>query len=315
MAPAAMISTRGLTKRYGDRAVVDKLDLDVAAGEVFGLLGPNGAGKTTTILMLLGLSEPSEGLVRVAGLDPTRRALEVKARVGYLPDDVGFYPTLTGRQNLVYTAQLNRIPAAETPDRVDAMLAEVGLTDAADQSAGTYSRGMRQRLGIADALIKDPEVLILDEPTIGIDPEGVTEILALVKRLAGDRGVTVLLSSHMLHQVEEVCDRVGIFFEGRLVAEGEPAALAAALESSGVALELVVDGPADQVRRVLTGIPGVSSVEQNPRAVNGWTVTADRDVAGDAAARVVGAGLNLRLLRRVGDDLDRVYHRYFEERR
>jgi len=315
MATATMISTRGLTKRYGDRAVVDKLDLDIATGEIFGLLGPNGAGKTTTILMLLGLSEPSEGLVRVAGLDPTRRALDVKARVGYLPDDVGFYPTLTGRQNLAYTAQLNRIPAAETAGRVDAMLEEVGLIDAADQSAGTYSRGMRQRLGIADALIKEPEVLILDEPTIGIDPEGVTEILALVKRLASERNVTVLLSSHMLHQVEEVCDRVGLFFEGKLVAEGRPAALAAGLESSGMAIEVVIDGSADRVRAVLGAIPGVSSVEPNPRAVNGWTVTADRDVSGEAAAAVVEAGLPLRLLRRVGDDLDRVYHRYFEERR
>lgn len=315
MTTQAMLSTRGLTKRYGGRAVVDGLDLDVASGEVFGLLGPNGAGKTTTILMLLGLSEPSEGTVRVAGLDPARRPLDVKAVVGYLPDDVGFYGNLTGRQNLLYTARLNRIRPREAADRVDRMLGDVGLSDAADKPAGTYSRGMRQRLGIADALVKDPKILILDEPTIGIDPEGVTEILALVGRLTRERGVTILLSSHLLHQVQEICDRVGIFIDGTMVAEGEPEALAAQMAPGEVVLEVVIDGDTTAVRSTLGALPGVSAVEENRRALGGWKVTADRDVAGDLAAAVVGAGMRLRLLRRVGDDLDRVYHRYFEEKR
>ena len=156
MATEAVISTRGLTKRYGDRTVVNGLDLDVASGEVFGLLGPNGAGKTTTILMLLGLTEPSGGTVRVDGFDPTRRPLDVKSVVGYLPDNVGFYDDMTGRQNLTYTARLNRVRHAEMAERVDRMLGDVGLTDAADRPVGTYSRGMRQRLGLADALVKDP---------------------------------------------------------------------------------------------------------------------------------------------------------------
>jgi ABC-2 type transport system ATP-binding protein len=315
MAAEAMIAARALTKRYGDKTVVDRLDLDVAPGEVFGLLGPNGAGKTTTILMLLGLSEPSAGTVRVAGFDPARHPLDVKSVVGYLPDDVGFYGNLSGRQNLVYTAQLNRLPASTTPARVSQTLDEVGLTEAADKPAGTYSRGMRQRLGIADALIKDPQVLILDEPTIGIDPEGVTEMLALVGRLTRERGVTVLLSSHLLHQVQEICDRVGIFFEGRMVAVGRPGELAAGLGSSGAVLEVVVDGDADAVRAVLGGVPGVTAVDENPRALSAWTVTAVRDVTGEVAAAVVGAGMRLRLLRRLDDDLDRVYHRYFEEHR
>src|SRR6266508_2396352 len=181
MAPAAAppIRTRGLTKRYEALTAVDKLYLDVHEGEIFGLLGQNGAGKTTTILMLLGLTEPSEGDARVVGLDPARHPLEVKRRVGYLPDSVGFYGSLTGRENLRYTARLNGLsrPVAET--KIDAALDQVSLTDRADTRTDTYSRGMLQRLGIADALIKDPAVLILDEPTTAIDPIGVVEILAL----------------------------------------------------------------------------------------------------------------------------------------
>ncbi|HVM12605.1 MAG TPA: ABC transporter ATP-binding protein, partial [Actinomycetota bacterium] len=193
------IRTRGLTKRYGDLTAVDRLDLEVRRGEIFGLLGPNGAGKTTTILMLLGLSEPTAGTAEVVGLDPTRRPLEVKRHVGYLPDNVGFYGTLSGRENLRYTARLNGLAASSADDRIDDLLEQVGLAEAGDRRVETYSRGMRQRLGIADALVKDPEVLILDEPTVAIDPEGVAEILALIRGLARDRGVTMLLSSHLLH--------------------------------------------------------------------------------------------------------------------
>ena len=160
---------------------------------MFGLLGPNGAGKTTTVLMLLGLTEPTRGVVRVVGLDPTREPLAVKRQVGYLPDNVGFYPTLTGRENLRYTAKLNGIARSEAEARIDELLHEVRLEDAADKRADTYSRGMRQRLGIADALVKQPSVLILDEPTIAIDPSGVEELLALLRRLVDERNLTVLL--------------------------------------------------------------------------------------------------------------------------
>ncbi|MEA2518679.1 MAG: type transport system ATP-binding protein, partial [Chloroflexota bacterium] len=161
----APIRTRGLTKEYGDLVAVDHLDLEVQAGEIFGLLGQNGAGKTTTILMLLGLTEPTAGQARVVGLDPARHPLEVKRRVGYLPDAVGFYGDMSGRDNLRYTARLNRIPRAEADPAIDLALEQVGLAARADSPTDTYSRGMLQRLGIADALIKDPDVLILDEPT------------------------------------------------------------------------------------------------------------------------------------------------------
>ncbi|HSM38571.1 MAG TPA: ABC transporter ATP-binding protein [Candidatus Limnocylindrales bacterium] len=216
-----------LTKRYGDFVAVDALSFTVGAGEIYGLLGPNGAGKTTTILMLLGLSEPSGGTARVLGLDPAREPLEVKRRVGYLPDAVGFYGRLSGRENLEYTARLNGLAPGVSADRISQLLGEVGLADAADGPADTYSRGMLQRLGIADALVKDPSVLILDEPTASIDPAGVSELLSLIRRLARDEGLAVLLSSHLLGQVQQLCDRVGIFSRGRLIAEGSMADLAA----------------------------------------------------------------------------------------
>src|SRR6187551_3563601 len=192
-----LIKTRGLTKEYEDLVAVDHLDLDIRAGEIFGLLGQNGAGKTTTILMLLGLTEPTAGSARVVGLDPSRGPLQVKRRVGYMPDSVGFYSDLTGRENLRYTARLNRLPRDLTESTIDEVLDQVGLSDRADDKTDTYSRGMLQRLGIADALVKDPDVLILDEPTAAIDPIGVVEILQLLRDLVRDRGVTVLLSSHL----------------------------------------------------------------------------------------------------------------------
>jgi ABC-2 type transport system ATP-binding protein len=221
-----LVEARALTKRYDGFVAVDDLTFSVAAGEIYGLLGPNGAGKTTTILMLLGLSEPTSGDARVLGLDPTRDPLEVKRHVGYLPDSVGFYGRLSGRENLQYTARLNGIETDVAAERIATVLDQVGLPEAADKPADTYSRGMLQRLGVADALVKDPSVLILDEPTASIDPEGVAALLGLIRRLVAEKRLAVLLSSHLLAQVEQLCDRVGIFSRGRLIAEGTTAELA-----------------------------------------------------------------------------------------
>jgi ABC-2 type transport system ATP-binding protein len=232
-----LVAARDLTKRYGEVTAVDHLTFGVGRGEIYGLLGPNGAGKTTTILMLLGLSEPTEGEARVHGLDPARNPLEVKRHVGYLPDSVGFYGRLTGRENLEYTARLNGIGTDEARTRIDELLAQVGLADAAGRMTDTYSRGMLQRLGIADALVKDPSVLVLDEPTASIDPAGVDELLELIRRLTAERGLAVLLSSHLLGQVERLCDRVGIFSRGRLIAEGTVAELADRSGAHGLPLD------------------------------------------------------------------------------
>jgi len=170
-----VIETRDLTKRYGKFVAVDSLNLAVEKGEIYGLLGPNGSGKTTTILMLLGLTEPSGGQVRVLGLDPVRQPLSVKARVGYLPDSVGFYDTLTAYQNLNYIARLNGLPSAEARRRIDAAIDRMGLTEVLDHRVKTFSRGMRQRLGVAELLLKQPQIIIMDEPTLGLDPEAVVE--------------------------------------------------------------------------------------------------------------------------------------------
>ncbi len=304
----ATVEASGLTKRYDGRPVVDRLTLSLSEGEVFGLLGPNGAGKTTTILMMLGLSEPSEGEVRILGHDPRREPLVVKRQVGYLPDSVGFYDTLTGKENLRFSAQLNRLTPEKTKERIDDVLREVGLTAAGDALVGTYSRGMRQRLGIADALLKDPAILILDEPTTAIDPEGVQEILTLIRRLAEERRVTVLLSSHLLHQVQSVCDRVAIFVEGRVAAMGTPQELAD-MATGPERVELTLDRPPP---KHVSDAEFVQSIEP-ARAPGSWLATVRPGTTAELVKRLIGDGVGVSGVRRVGHDLDEIYRRYFEK--
>lgn len=307
---AAAIRTRGLTKRYGEFTAVDKLDLTVRHGEVFGLLGPNGAGKTTTILMLLGLSEPSAGAARVLDLDPARNPVAVKRQVGYLPDNVGFYSGMTGRQNMRYTTRLNGIDKKVAEERIDGLLARVGMTDAADMAVEKYSRGMRQRLGLADVLVKDPSIIILDEPTTAIDPAGVAEVLELVRELARD-GAAVLLASHLLHQVQQVCDQIGIFVAGKLVASGPVEKLAGRLGAGPMEIEVGARPPLDAVREVAAGVRGVTSVAEDERDSRMLVVNAEHDVRADLARALVEAGHPPFHLRRRGDELDEIYRRYF----
>ena len=220
-----MIRTEHLSKSYGEKEAVCDLTLEIRRGEIFGLLGPNGAGKTTTTLMLLGLTEPTGGSAYIDGKDCARQAIDVKRMVGYLPDNVGFYSDMTGRENLRFTGQLNGLPSDVTDRRMEELLEKVGMTAAADQKAGTYSRGWRQRLGIADVLMKDPKVVIMDEPTLGIDPEGMRELMTLIRSLAEDDKRTILISSHQLYQIQQICDRVGLFVDGRLIAFGRVVAV------------------------------------------------------------------------------------------
>jgi len=307
----AIIRTYGLTKTYGSTTAVDHLDLDVRPGEVFGLLGPNGAGKTTTILMLLGLSEPTSGRAEVAGFDPTRSPLEVKRRVGYLPDEVGFYGGLTGRQNLRYTARLNGIERRIGEERIDDLIRKVGLPDVADRPVETYSRGMRQRLGLADALVKDPVVVVLDEPTTAIDPAGVVEVLALIRTIAREQGVAVLLSSHLLQQVQHVCDRVAIFVSGRIVAQGTMRRLAEQMAGETVTVEVGLDAPTDDAESALRSVPGVHDVRRDEAEPRLWRISGERSMQTRLAADLIERGFGIWQLRRVGDDLDEIYLRYF----
>jgi ABC-2 type transport system ATP-binding protein len=303
-----VITARDLTKRYGKAHVVDRINFDIAKGETFGLLGPNGAGKTTTILMMLGLTEISAGTVRVLGADPARAPLQVKRRVGYLPDSVGFYDHLTAVENLAYTAKLMGFRPAERARRIASALGRVRLLDVADKRVATFSRGMRQRLGLAEIIVKQAEIAILDEPTSGLDPQSTIEFLGLVGELRAD-GVTVLLSSHMLDQVQRVCNRVALFQSGRIVLMGAVADLARQVLGAGFVVEVEADGGG--LDRRLTAIPGVTGVET--LAADRFRLTADRDVRPDAARAVVAANGSLRRLSVDEPSLETIYTRYFKD--
>jgi ABC-2 type transport system ATP-binding protein len=303
------IRSKALTKTYGETTVVNRLNLEIEAGEVFGLLGPNGAGKTTTILMLLGLVEPTKGSIEVLGLDPRWNPLEVKRRVGYLPDAVGFYDSMTGRENLRFTARLNGIDDFEP--LIDSLLATVGLADAGDQPAGEYSRGMKQRLGVADALVKEPSVLILDEPTTAIDPEGVVEMLTLIQRLAKEDGVTVLLASHLLHQVQTVCDRVAIFVKGKVVAQGTPHELAAVESGGRIRVEFRMTGEPAKARANLEAVGTVSDVAPG-RVPGSWVAELEAEDLAPTVSGLVSKGSEVVGVHRVDEDLESIYRRYFE---
>lgn len=305
-----VIETKGLTKRYGQVTAVNDLNLQVQHGEVFGLLGPNGSGKTTTILMLLGLTEPTGGAVRVLGLDPARQPLSVKARVGYMPDQVGFYDDLTARENLAYIARLNGLPRAEAQRRIEAAIARVGLSEVIDRRVGTFSRGMRQRLGVADVLIKQPELIIMDEPTQGLDPEGAREFLEIIRSLKHD-GITVLLSSHLLHQVQAVCDRVGLFHRGRMALQGTVDELARRMLGTAYRVHLQAEGPAVILENALLRVPGVVEVTRN--GDGRYALQTTGDLRAEAASAVVNAGGRLLGLTVETPSLDDIYAKYFQE--
>jgi ABC-2 type transport system ATP-binding protein len=310
---APVITARGLTKRYGKSTVVDGIGFEVARGETFGLLGPNGAGKTTTILMMLGLTEVSDGEVRVLGHDPVREPLAVKRRVGYLPDSVGFYDNLTATENLSYTARLMGLSAAERRERIAAALARVRLSDVADKRVATFSRGMRQRLGLAEILMKGAEIAILDEPTSGLDPQATVEFLEMIESLKHE-GVTVLLSSHLLDQVQRVCDRVALFQEGRIVLMGRVAELARQVLGAGFVVEVEAEASPDKdLEARLAVVSGVTAVER--LGPNRYRLTADRDVRPEAARAVVAADGALRRLSVDEPSLEAIYTRFFQRQK
>ncbi|HEY1154335.1 MAG TPA: ABC transporter ATP-binding protein [Pseudolabrys sp.] len=302
-----VIAAQGLTKRYGSAVVVDGIDFAVGKGETFGLLGPNGSGKTTTILMMLGLTERSAGYVTVLGEDPMRSPLTVKRRVGYLPDSIGFYDNLTATENLAYTARLMGIARAERGRRIAAALARVRLSDVAGKRVGTFSRGMQQRLGLAEIIMKQAEIAILDEPTSGLDPQSTIEFLDLIRELRGE-GVTVLLSSHQLDQVQRICDRVALFQSGRIVLMGPVGDLARQVLGAGFVVEVEAEGHG--LDRRLAAVPGVSAVASAGQ--NRYRLTADRDVRPEAARAVVAAGGALTRLSVDEPSLDAIYARYFQ---
>ena len=303
----AVIMAKGLTKRYGEASAVDAISFAIRKGEVFGLLGPNGAGKTTTILMMLGLTEISSGLVSVLGFDPARAPLQVKRRVGYLPDSVGFYDNLSAVENLAYTAKLMGLSLKDRTERIADALMRVRLTEVAHKHVATFSRGMRQRLGLAEIIVKRAEIAILDEPTSGLDPQATIEFLELIAELKRG-GTTVLLSSHLLDQVQRICDRVALFQAGRIVMMGSVAELAVQVLGAGFVVEVEAEGTG--IARKLSTIPGVTRVET--LSADRYRMTAERDVRPDAANAVVAVDGALRRLSVDEPSLEAVYARYFQ---
>ena len=309
MAGEIVISAEGLTKRYGEILAVDHIDLAVSAGEIVGILGPNGSGKTTTILMLLGLTEPTDGHAEVAGFDPLREPLEVKRRVGYLPDQVGFYDGLSARDNLTFTGRLAGLPRGEIDQRFDAALARVGLGDVGHARVGTFSHGMRQRLGLAEVLMKRPSVAILDEPTTALDPHSTQEFLAMIRGLKAD-GTAVLLSSHHLDQVQSVCDRVALFNRGHIALSGTVTELAGRVLGGGHVIDVEARGP--DVAGRLASVPGIVRVQ--PLGGDLYRADCQHDLRAEIARQLAPA-VELVGIQFAAPSLNEVYNRYFEEAR
>jgi ABC-2 type transport system ATP-binding protein len=308
---SAVVETYNLTKRYHDKLAVNALNLTVQEGEIFGFLGPNGAGKTTTILMLLGLTEATSGRASVCGFDPTRESLEVKRRVGYLPENPGFYEDLSAAENLLYMARLNRIEEIEARRRTGEVLEQVGLSEDGRRLVRELSRGMKQRLGIAEVLVKKPRAVILDEPTLGIDPDGAIRILELIKELNRERGLTVMLSSHQLQQVQEICTRVGIIVKGRLIVQGKMDELGrAVLKDRQWNFLLETAGGANSLEGDLRAIPGVDEIEKR---THGLFLRCTRDVRPDIVSLLARKNVSLLQLRSEDPTLEEIYLKYFRE--
>lgn len=307
----AVVETENLTKKYGSFTAVDSLNLNIEEGEIFGFLGPNGAGKTTTILMLLGLTEPNSGVARIGGFNSTREPLKVKRICGYIPEHIGFYDDLTALENLAYTARLNGLSDAVINPKIKEVMEIVGLSGVAEHNVKTFSRGMKQRLAIADVLVKTPKVAFLDEPTSGIDPKGVAEMLDLIKKIARENKMTIVLCSHQLAQVERICSRVGIIDKGRMVVEGSLEELSSRATGAGKMLvELQLEEIKPKVVEAIKKIAGVDGVEQTEENL---LITCTGDLRPRIHRAIVENDGSLVSMKLRKSELEDIYLKYFRE--
>jgi ABC-2 type transport system ATP-binding protein len=297
-----MIKVTGLTKDYGSRRAIHNLNFDAQQGEIVGFLGPNGAGKTTTMRILTGYMPPTDGEAIVAGYDVISDSMEVRKRVGYLPETVPLYNDMTVFDYLKFMADLRHIPSAE--DRVDEALEMVAMTDRAGGFIGNLSKGMRQRIGLAQALLHRPEVLILDEPTIGLDPGQVVEVRSMIREIGRER--TVLLSTHILSEAQNMCDRVLIINKGKIVAEDTPENLQARLVGAERVI-LRVRGDADGLSKVVEKVKGVENVENKPDGSVEFEFASGKDVRPEVAKAIIKDGYELLEMRPVGLSLEEIF--------
>lgn len=297
-----MIQVNGLTKDYGARRAIDNLTFDAEQGEIVGFLGPNGAGKTTTMRILTGYMPPSDGSAIVAGYDIVEESLEVRKRVGYLPETVPLYNDMTALDYLKFMADLRKIPDSE--ERAYETLAMMNLEERANGYIGNFSKGMRQRIGLAQALIHRPEVLILDEPTIGLDPAQVVEIRNVIREIGRDR--TVLLSTHILSEAQQICDRVLIINKGKIVAEDTPENLQSRLVGSQRVI-LRVRGESDGLATKVGKVKGARDVQVNEDGSVEFEFSAGQDVRPQVAKAVIQAGFELIEMRPIGLSLEEIF--------
>lgn len=306
-----IISARNLAKKYNGHLAVDNLNLNIKKGEIFGLLGPNGAGKSTFILMTLGLTEPTSGTVSVAGFDSTRHPIKVKKITGYLPERIGFYEDMTARGNLAYTAELNSVPYREVDKKIDEVLEIVGLSKNKKSPVKTFSKGMKQRLGIADVLIKDPQLVIFDEPTEGLDVKVANQLLTTIQDLNKKKKITFVLSSHQLNLMQKVCPRVGILSGGKLIGEGSVDRLGRNLFGGGkyrieIELEKITDSTVEKIEK----LDKVVNVDRKGKNLQ---VVCDSDVRQDISRIIAAEGLLMTRMDMKQDALEEIYLKYFKE--
>ncbi len=303
-----MIEVQNLSKRYGPVTAVDGITFSVTAGEILGFLGPNGAGKTTTMRIITGYMPASEGKVLVAGHDVFEQPLQAKQRTGYLPETPPLYPDMTVREYLTFVARIKGVPGREAKSRIDEVLKRTWVSDMANRHCGKLSKGYRQRVGLAQAIIHNPDVLVLDEPTAGLDPKQIIETRQLIRELAGSH--TIVLSTHILPEVSQTCQRVVIINKGRVVAIDTPENLTARLTGS-VSIYLQVAGPTDSVQFTLRQVPGVTQVNlaESREGVNVFEVDSEkgRDVRRELAAAVVSGGWGLLELRPMRLSLEEIF--------
>jgi len=306
-----MIQTQGLTKHYGEVKAVDNLDLTVYEGEIFGFLGPNGSGKTTTFLMLMGLTVPTSGTATVGGYDVIKDSRKVRRIAGMLPEGAGYYEDLTARQNLNYIAQLNDIPRLEAEKRTSDLLEAIDLVKWANTKVEKFSRGMKQRLGIAEVLIKKPKIAFLDEPTIGLDPQGTKDIRDIMFRLNKEQDLTILLSSHLMYEVQQTCRRVGLIRQGKLIAADTIENLSNKLKvREKMAIEFELSQVSPDLIQELRDIDGVTLVDQENRKLY---VHMERDKSKDVSETITKHGATILLMKPREPNLEEIFIKYLQK--